>query len=115
MALTSKKRYPNTVSRRKLPSIGTQTQRPSQTPVRIVDVTLGTTTVVEFDQAGLVVFGIPQYASQLGALPTACVVTAPNEVSLTYAVAPTSITVPFEDPAVRNGGGGYVQPGTFST
>lgn len=114
MALTNKKRYPNVTSRRKIPSIGSQAQRFEQTPITIVSVTLGTSTVVEFDQAVPVLKGIPQYASQLGALPTAAAKTAPNEITLTYAVAPTSIVVPFEDPGVRNGGGGYVSPGTFS-
>lgn len=84
-----------------------------RTPIAVVDVTLGTTTVVELDQS-VVLNGIPQYASSLGALPTAAAIGAsPNLVNLTYAVAPLSLSVPFEDHAIRNGAGGYVQPGTF--
>ena len=115
MALTSKRRYPNVGTRRKVGLIGQAAQLPRRTPITISNCVPGASTVVTFDQGGLVLDGIPQWPQNTGAMPTAAALTGPNELTLTYAApAPTSITVPFEEPAVRNGAGGYVLPGTFS-
>lgn len=115
MALTNRRRYPNTVSRRKISGIGAEAQRPPQTPITITATTPGDTTVVEFDQA-VILKGIPQWPNNSASMPLTAVLTAPDELTLTYPApdTTTAITVPFEDPGVRNGGGGYVSPGTFS-
>lgn len=115
MALTSKKRYPNTAARRKISGIGAEAQRPKQTPITITNTTPGDTTVVTFDQV-VILNGIPQWPNNSSHMPEAAEMTAPDELTLTYPAADTTttITVPFEEPAVRNGGGGYVTPGTFS-
>lgn len=115
MALTSKRRYPNVATRRKVGLIGQSAQLPRRTPITVVNCVPGLSTVITFDQGTLVLNGIPQYPQNTGALPTAAEITAPGELTLTYAApAPTSITIPFEEPGVRNEAGGYVLPGTFS-
>lgn len=115
MALTSKRRYPNTATRRKVGLIGQSAQLPRRTPITITNTAPGDTTVVTFDQA-VILDGIPQWPNNSGHVPEAAVLTGPAELTLTYPTADTTtaITVPFESPAVRNGGGGYVLPGTFS-
>jgi hypothetical protein len=115
MALTSKRRYPNVGTRRKVGLIGQAAQLPRRTPIGISNCVPGASTVVTFDQAGLVLNGIPQWPDNTGAMPTAAELTGPDELTLTYAApVPTAVTVPFEDPGIRNGAGGYVSPGTFS-
>jgi len=114
MPLTRRKRYPNTVDRRKVSAIGSSSRLARRTPIEITGATPGDTTVVTFDQA-VILSGIPQWPNNSGHVPTAAVLTGPAEVTLTYPTpdTTTSFVVPFEDPAVRNGAGGYVQPGTF--
>lgn len=115
MPLSSKRRYPNVGTRRKIGLIGQAAQLPRRTPISITNTVPGLTTVVTLDQAALVLTGVPRWPQNTGAMPTAATLSAPNEVTLTYsAPAPTTITVPFEDSAIRNGAGGYVLPGTFS-
>lgn len=115
MGLTKRKRYPNTVARRKM--AGSQSAAnmiTRRTPIVIEDCTPGDTTVVTFDQA-VILQGIPQWPNNSGHMPEAAELTAPNELTLTYPTPDTTteIIVPFESPAVRNGAGGYVLPGTF--
>ncbi len=115
MALgSSGKRYPNTSNRNRRPGLGTSNQRGRRTPISIVTVTPGDTTSVVFDQA-VILKGIPAYPNNVGHLPTAAVLTDAMTLSLTYPTpdTTTTITVPFEEPAVRNGAGGYLLPGTF--
>lgn len=115
MALTRKKRYPNRVARRTFSGIGADNKLTRRTPITITATTPGDTTVVTFDQA-VILTGIPQWPNNSDHVPLTAVLSAPDELTLTYPVpdTTTSITVPFEDPAVRNGAGGYVSPGTFS-
>jgi len=116
MALgSSGKRYPNTSNRNRRPGLGTSAQRGTRTPITIIATTPGDTTVVTLDQA-VILSGIPAWPNNAGHVPTAAVLTAPDQLTLTYPTpdTTTAITVPFEDPAVRNGSGGYVSPGTFS-
>lgn len=61
------------------------------------------------------VTGIPQYADGNGQLPTSVDASTPGEILLHYATAPASpLNIPFEDPAVRSPGGGYVVPGLIT-
>lgn len=114
MAITTRKRYPNRVARRKVSGVGAEARLPRRTPITITDLVPGDSTVVTFDQAVLL-SGIPQWPNNAGHVPEAAELTAPDELTLTYPTADTTttVTVPFEDPAVRNGAGGYVSPGTF--
>jgi len=62
--------------------------------------------------------GVPQFLATVAAAPAApvsAVMTTPLLCTLTYSGAPTSpLVIPFEDPALRNNAGGYVQPGTYT-
>lgn len=114
MALTRRSRYKNQSNRRGLTGPGTRNQIVRRPPITITDATPGDSTVVTFDQP-VVLAGIPQWPNNSSHVPEAAELTGPQELTLTYPVADTttSFTVPFEDPAVRNNGGGYVLPGTF--
>lgn len=59
--------------------------------------------------------GIPQYQLDTGELPTSAAKTGANEVTLTYTApgAAVEVTIPQNDPGIRNSTGGYVTPGTF--
>src|SRR5260221_1059780 len=114
--LTKTKRYRNTAARRRMNSgVGAASQLTRRTPITITSSTPGDTTVVQFDQA-VILAGIPQWLNNSAHLPLTAVLSAPNELTLTYpgADTTTSFTVPFEDPAIRNGAGGYLLPGIFS-
>lgn len=86
-----------------------------RTPIVPTSVTAAMSVVtIVFDQ-DVVLKGIPQYPDEAmpPKLPTAAAKTGLGTVQLTYASAPTTgIVIPFEDPAIRNAAGGYVQPGT---
>lgn len=114
----SKRRYKNSAARRKtIAGVGAANQRGRRTPI-IPEVTgdSSTSVTVGFDQA-VILTGFP--AAFDTSTPTitvnAAVQTAPNEVVLTFNAAPSAaISFPFEDPAIRNNVGGYVQPGTYA-
>lgn len=114
MALTARKRYPNRVSRRKIPGVGAEAQRPRRTPIEAIAVQAVSTSVtrITFDQP-VSLKGVPQYRMQPGnVLGTAVAINDLNtEVSITHSVLTlTSVSIPFEDPACRNAAGGYVNP-----
>jgi hypothetical protein len=70
---------------------------------------------ITFDQP-VVLTGFPAVfdASTPSITVNAATRPTPNTVVLTFNAAPTvAITWPFEDPAVRNQAGGYVQAGTY--
>lgn len=115
MALTSKRRYPNAVARRKISGVGAESNRPRRTPITVVSVVPGDTSVITFDQV-ITCKGVAGYTNNDGHLALTSEITAPNELTVTFpgADTTTTITIPFEDPCVRNGAGGYVVPGTFS-
>jgi hypothetical protein len=89
------------------------------TPINITDVAAALSVItVTFDQP-VSVKGVPQYAAvgAVGATPLSATQPSPNTVAITY-TAPvataTAITVPFEDPAVRNATGGFVRSSSFA-
>lgn len=101
--------------RRRNGSTGRRGKRVAQraTPIAVTLMAYGGGFVeVTFNQPVLLA-GVPKYTLADGSLPTGATLQAANLVKLTYASlgsgAPT-ITVPFEDPAVRNQAGGYVSP-----
>lgn len=116
MAFSTRRRYPNTAARGKVkPPPGASAQVARRTPITITLTTPGDTTVVTFDQA-VILKGIPQWPNNADHMPLTAQLTGPDELTLTYPApdTTTSVTVPFEDPGIRNGAGGYVTPGTFS-
>lgn len=109
----SQKRYPNTAARRKTQSgLGAANNRGCRAPITIVDFADGSaTTLVTFDQA-VVLNGVPGWtdASTPSITVNSATQPAPNQVELVWNAAPTvAISVPFEDPSIRNNVGGYVR------
>ncbi len=109
----SKKRYANTAARRKtIAGVGAANQRGRRTPILITDFADGSaTTLVTFDQA-VILDGLPGWTDTSSPTITVNAATqpAPNQVQLVWNAAPTvAISIPFEDPAIRNNVGGYVR------
>ena len=111
-------KYPNTVNRRKAAGSQNAANRiGSRTPlVPTVGTPTGSAQTITFNQP-VTLKGIPAWFDTSS--PTITVNSAtrptPNTVVLTFNAAPTvAISVPFEDPAIRNMIGGYVQSGTYT-
>jgi len=92
--------------------------RPQPTsPIAITAATKsGSVLTVTFNQpVGLK--GVPQYSVGVaGADPLSAALTSPNVLALTFDAAITSattVTIPYEEPAVRNSSGGFVATSTF--
>ena len=60
---------------------------------------------------------MPAYTTDVaGADPVSAVLTSPNVVAITFdasVAAATVLTIPYEEPAVRNSSGGFVSTSTF--
>lgn len=113
MGLTQRKRYPGAQARRGKTSPGSAANVIKRTPITLLDAAVSTPTVVLTLDQVVIVNGVPQYPNDNGDMPDTASMTGPEEVTLHYPSATVSLTVPFEDPAIRNGVGGYVLPGTF--
>lgn len=114
----SKKRYANTVARRKAAAgVGDANRIGSRTPiVPSLSAPGGSAVTVTFTEP-VVLKGYPAVFDT--STPTITVNAAtrptPTTVVLTFNAAPTAaVTWPFEDPAIRNMVGGYVQPGGYT-
>ena len=85
---------------------------PRPTPIAVTGVLVGDDNViVEFD-APVLLRGVPRYALADGTLPLRAEPAGPRSVVLTYATPPSlALVIPFEDPAVRNSRGGFVNAG----
>lgn len=115
--MAKQKRYANTANRRKANSaVGAAnrlTHRQELVP------TLGAKSsgsiTLTFPQP-IVLKGTPAYGS--GSLTVnAATAPTPNTLALVFngsLVASIPLTIPFEDPAVRNAQGGYVRPGAYT-
>lgn len=109
--LTARRRYNKTPQRRKIPGVGAQVQRGHRTPINIVSCegTLAVVTVV-FDQP-VVLHGLPGWTDNGGETVIAAEMTDAVTCQMTFsATAVTPLTIPFEDPGIRNSVGGYVRP-----
>jgi hypothetical protein len=112
------KRYPNTVNRRKAaPSQNAANRIGTRTPlVPSVGTPAADVVTITFNQP-VVLSGTPAWFDT--STPSITVNSAtrptPTTVVLTFNTAPTAaISVPFEDPSIRNMIGGYVQSGTYT-
>ena len=82
------------------------------TPIKVnsASVALAILTV-EFDQP-VSLSGVPKYAVDVvGADPISAALTTPTTLRITYdtsVAAATEVTIPYEEPAVRNASGGFV-------
>ena len=88
------------------------------TPVRIVSASAALTVLtVVFDQS-VILNGVPKYAVDVaGVEPLSAAMTSPTTLALTFDGAitgATEVTIPFQDPAVRNSVGGFVADTTFA-
>lgn len=115
---STQKRYPNRAARRKaMAGIGAANRLGSRTPlVPSVGAPTSTSVTVTFTEP-VSLTGFPAVFDT--STPTITVNAAtrptPTTVVLTFNAAPTgAVTWPFEDPAIRNMAGGYVQPGTYT-
>ena len=61
--------------------------------------------------------GVPKYTTDVaGADAISAVLTSPTTVAITFdaaVAAATEVRIPYEEPAVRNGSGGFVSTSTF--
>lgn len=111
MSMKTRKRYNKTPARRKIPGVGAETHRTVRTPINIVSCE-GTAEVVTvvFDQP-VVLSGLPGWTDNGGETVIAAEMTDATTCEMTFsATAVTPLTIPFEDPGIRNSAGGYVRP-----
>ena len=104
----------NRSSRRKNPA---QTVPLSTTPIAVTGATaLGTVLTITFDQP-VSLNGVPAYTTDVvGATALSAVMTGMNTIAVTFSAtvaAATEVRIPYEEPAVRNGSGGFVSTSTF--
>src|SRR5688572_19784463 len=82
-----------------------------KTPIRIASASKsGSVLTVTFDQV-VRIKGVPQYTTTVAAEPISAVLTSPTTLALTFdaaITAATAFTIPFEDPGIQNGVGGFV-------
>ncbi len=107
------RRYNLTPQRRKIPGVGAEATRPRRTPILVNSFSHSTITgTVTFNQA-VVLSGIPNWPDNSGHLPISAVMASPTVMTVVYdgSIA-TPVTIPFEDPAIRNNAGGFVRPGS---
>ena len=89
------------------------------TPIRIVQASAaGTVLTLTFDQpVSWMRELVPQYTTDVvGANPESAQLTTPTTLELTFSAsiaAATVVTIPFEEPAIRNAVGGFVADSTF--
>jgi hypothetical protein len=108
----SQKRYANNAARRKATSgVGAANRLGSRTPVECEISAAGGTTVTLDTDVNVVLRGFPLCVTDDGKTCTGAVSAGPSEISLTFdgsVAASTSLSFPFEDPAIRDMAGGYV-------
>ena len=116
--MPQQKKYPNTVNRRKAaPSQNAANRIGTRTPlIPSVGTPASTSQTITFTQP-VVLKGVPGWFD--ASTPTITVNSAtrpdPLTVVLVWNAAPTAkLTVPFEDPSIRNMIGGYVQSGDYT-
>src|SRR5688572_37317 len=87
------------------------------TPVRIESASaVGSVLTVTFDQP-VILRGVPKWTTDVaGADATSAAMTNPTTMALTFdaaIAAATEVTIPFQDPSIRNAVGGFVADSTF--
>lgn len=106
-----RKHYNKTPMRRKIPGVGAETYRGTRTPIGIVGADgVAEVVTVQFDQP-VILKGLPGWTDNGSETVIAAVATGPDTIELTFSgSATTPLTIPFEDPGIRNSAGGYVRP-----
>lgn len=87
-------------------------------PIHIASASVALTVLtVTFDQP-IGLKGVPAYETGvLGAAPVSAVQTGPTTIAVTYSVSialASTLTIPYQEPAVRNAKGGYVADSVFA-
>jgi hypothetical protein len=90
---------------------------PKTAPIKIMSVEKsGSTLTIGFDQA-VSLKGVPQYEVDVaGVTPTGAALADAMTITVTFSgaiTAATEVRIPYEEPAVRNGSGGFVSTSTF--
>jgi len=88
------------------------------TPINVVTATAAATMLtVTFDQS-VILNGTPAFRLDVAAAdPVGALQQGPNKVVITYSApidSATKLTLGYNDPAIRNASGGYVQSNTVS-
>ncbi|MCH7604323.1 MAG: hypothetical protein IIB54_16335 [Planctomycetes bacterium] len=92
-----------------------QVNRPQPTsPINIISASKAASQLtIVFDQP-VSVRGVPQYAvNAVGATPQTVGVVGPTTITIIYSAdisLADEVTIPYEEPAVRNASGGFVNP-----
>ena len=113
------KRYNKNPQRRKVPGVGAENKLASRTPIRIseFDAGVGSPQVdVVFDGPCFYTGILPGWTATGGLTVISAVQQAPDTIRFTWSaniVATNIVTIPFEDPSIRNSAGGYVRDITF--
>src|SRR5687767_11097968 len=97
-------------------SSGVNNPQPT-TPIQVTDASVtGSVLTVVFDQP-VSLQGLPKYTtSVVGATASSAVLTGMNTVAITFSATiatATEVRIPYEEPAIRNGSGGFVSTSTF--
>jgi hypothetical protein len=97
-------------------SLGATRPQPT-TPIKVTAATaLASVLTMTFDQP-VSLNGTPAYTTDVvGATALSAVMTSPTTVAITFSAAiaaATEVRIPYEEPAIRNGSGGFVSTSTF--
>jgi hypothetical protein len=87
------------------------------TPIQVTGATaVGSVLTLTYDQV-VALNGVPKYTTDVaGATATSAALTSPTTVAITFSAAiaaATEVSIPYEEPAVRNASGGFVSTSTF--
>ena len=87
------------------------------TPITVTDAAKSTTKItVTFDRP-VSLKGVPAYTTNLaGVTAESAIATGPTTVEITFSASvatATTLTIPYEEPAIRNASGGFVSTSTF--
>ena len=115
--MAKQKRYANTAARRKtISGLGAANRVGTRVPLVPTLGAHSTNSITLTFPDPVVLAGIPNYSN--GSITVnAAVRGTPNTVTLTGSgnwISSIPLTIPFEDTAIRNSQGGYVQPGTYT-
>ena len=113
------RRYNKNPQRRKVPGTGAENRLARRTPINITVAEAGVGSAmldVEFDGPWIYTGILPAWTATGGLTVLSAAVVGTNIFRVTWSaniVATNVITIPFEDPSIRNSAGGYVRTPTF--
>jgi hypothetical protein len=119
MPISMKKRYPRGVRFRKIASNNNQTQQVRRFELVPTISIVGQVVTFTFDRPVTILSNAADITGIVDQVPVAPTSIAyhtgtTSAVDLTFpGAAPTSVTVPFEDPAIRDQIGAYIRPGVY--